>query len=72
MNALCMSIAIFSIIFTLIDSQDLCCDTTSYGTFSSWSICRNAADPNLGSPDTCDTCVAYHCIDWSDSIEVNS
>lgn len=68
MTAISIFITIATIIFKIIGSQELCCDSTSYGTFSSWSMCKNAADPNLGSPDTCDTCVAYHCIDW---LEVN-
>lgn len=63
-----MFIIISTIILKMIDSQELCCDLTSYGTFSSWSMCSNAADPNLGSPNSCDTCVAYQCIDWLEKL----
>jgi len=45
-------------------AQDMCCLSTSYGAYDSWSMCYNAADESLGVPTTCDTCVSYQCIDW--------
>lgn len=45
-------------------SQDMCCASTSYGAYDSWSMCYNAADETLGVPSSCETCVAYQCIDW--------
>ena len=41
----------------------LCCASTSYS--SSYSSCKNAADPTLGTITSCTTCVAYMCIDWT-------
>ena len=64
MHRSCIYAIIFFVLFPMLLSQDMCCSTTSYGDYALWSMCSNAADPNLGTPDSCDTCFAYHCIDW--------
>lgn len=58
-------LASFFMHFSVVDAQStMCCSTTSYGSFDTWSMCKNAADTELGTPDSCDTCVSYHCLDW--------
>lgn len=43
--------------------KDVCCSNTSYG--NNWMYCSNSADKALGTVKTCDTCMAYQCLDWT-------
>lgn len=41
----------------------MCCASHSYAS-TDWKSCKNAADPSIGTPSSCNTCLAYQCLDW--------
>ena len=52
--------------YTPTSNTSLCCTENVYGP-SQWPYCTNAADSSLktASINSCDTCIAYQCIDWN-------
>lgn len=43
--------------------DELCCLTSNYAD-GYWQGCVNAADPTIGTINSCANCIAYACLDW--------
>lgn len=50
---------------TSLPPVNLCCATTNYTQKFLSQQCLPASAPNLGTVNSCDTCLIYQCVDWS-------